>query len=302
MTSTIAVTGVTGYVGRFVADELQRRGFAIRALLRPDSNRDGLRDIEWITGDLSDPVARQALVSGVDAVVHLAYAHIPGRYRGGEGDNLRGWLDVNLNSSLQLLFDTRDAGVERFLFLSSRAVFSHTEPGRVLDETHPISPDSHYGAYKAAVEAFMHSTAHVSGLQTCSIRATGVYGITYPLERTKWWNLITAVLNGQPITSSGGGTEVYGGDVARAVAGLVEPPVLPCHTLHLSDLYVSHREVVRIAREFSGKAGQLPPAPDKPPSNILVSRYLPELGISLGGQAQLEATIADMLQKAEGPI
>ena len=295
---TIALTGATGYVGRFVVAELQRKRYAIRALARPESDRSGLDGVEWISGDLRESASRKALVTGADAVIHLAYAHVPGRYRGGEGDDLRAWLDVNLHSSLQLLLDTRGAGVKRFVFLSSRAVFSRTEPGRVLDEAHPTSPDSHYGAYKAAIEAFMHSTAHIDGLQTCSIRATGVYGITHPLERTKWWKLITAVLNDEPISSNGGGTEVHGADVARTVAALLALPKLPFHTVHLSDLYVTHRDVVRIAREISGRDGLLPPAPANPPSNILVSRDLPQLGITLGDQTLLEATIAEMLHRA----
>lgn len=296
----IALTGATGYVGRFVVAELQQQGYAIRALARPESDRTGLDGIEWISGDLRESASRKALVTGADAVIHLAYAHIPGRYRGGEGDDLQAWLDVNLHSSLQLLFDSRDAGVRRFLFLSSRAVFSRTEPGRVLDETHPTSPDSHYGAYKAAVEAFMHSTAQISDIETCTIRATGVYGLTHPPERTKWWKLITAVLDvdDEPITSSGGGTEVHGADVARTVAALLALPELPFDTVHLSDLYITHHDVVRIAREITGRDGPLPPMPANPPSNILVSRHLPQIGITLGGQALLESTIAELIHQA----
>lgn len=296
----VAVTGATGYVGRFVVAELQRQGVSIRALSRPDSNRDGFNTpIEWISGDLRDADARQRLVTDADAVVHLAYEHVPGKYRGGEGDDLRTWLDANVNGSLQLLLDARDAGVQRFLFLSSRAVFSRTEPGRVLDETHPTSPDSHYGAYKAAVEAFMQSLSHTSDLQTCSLRATGVYGVTTPVERTKWWSLVKAVITDEPVTSNGGGTEVYGGDVARTISALLTSPTLPFEVVHLSDLYISHREVVQIAREIIGKQGELPSAPEKQPQNVMVSQHLDQLGITLGGRPQLEATIAEMIRLAQ---
>jgi nucleoside-diphosphate-sugar epimerase len=301
-TGLVAITGATGYVGRFVVAKLQRQGFAIRALSRPESDRSGFDEatsMEWISGDLRDAAARHKLVTDADAVVHLAYEHVPGKYRGGEGDDLPAWLDANLHSSMKLLFDARNAQVKRFLFLSSRAVFSRTEPGRVLDETHPTSPDSHYGAYKAAVEAFMQSVSHTGDMQTCSLRATGVYGITYPLERTKWWKLIKAVVNDEPITFSGGGTEVYGGDVARTISALLTCPRIPFDTVHLSDLYITHREVVQIARKLSGHPGDLPPAPEKSPQNVMVSRYLDQLGITLGGRSQLEATIAEMVKLAQ---
>jgi nucleoside-diphosphate-sugar epimerase len=292
----VAITGASGYVGRFVTAELQSRGIAVRALTRPNSNRDGfVAPVEWIRGDLRSGEAIAQLVSGVDAVVHLAYEHAPGKYRGGEGVELSAWLESNVNGSLRLLLAAQNAGVEKFIFLSSRAVFSRTEAGRVLDEDHPTSPDTHYGAYKVAVEAFLKSFAQVSGMKTVLVRATGVYGLTYPLERSKWWNLIQSVLHDEPITSSGGGTEVHGADVARVIAALLERPSLDFDTIHLSDLYVTHQEVVRLARRFADKPGSLPPAPASSPTNILVSRHLAGLGISLGGQPLLEATIADLL-------
>lgn len=291
-----AVTGATGYVGRFVVAELQRQGVHVRALARPESNRGGFAaPVEWVTGNLLSPDALSALVKDADAVVHLAYEHVPGKYRGGEGNNLRTWLDANVNGSLQLLMAAQEHQIKRFIFLSSRAVFSRTEPGRELDETHPISPDTHYGAYKAAVEAFLQSFARTTGMQTCSVRATGVYGVTWPVERSKWWGLIQAVLNDEPIASSGGGTEVHGADVARVIWALLSQPTMQTDVIHLSDRYVTHREVVQIARATAGRPGDLPAAPTAPPQNSLISHRLAQLGITLGGQHLLEATIEELL-------
>lgn len=297
--TTVAVTGATGYVGRFVVAELQNHGVRVRALSRPGSDRAGFAaPITWIDGDLSSHEALVALVSGVDAVVHLAYAHVPGKFRGGEGDDLAGWLDTNVNGSLRLLLAARDAGVKRFVFLSSRAVFSRTEPGRVLDETHPISPDTHYGAYKAAVEAFLRSFTQVEGMTCYTVRATGVYGVTHPVTASKWWPLVCAVLRGEPITSTRGGTEVYGGDVARVIWELLARPPQPFDTVHLSDLYVTHRDIVERVLQIANIPGSLPPQPDSSPENVLVSRYLAELGIILGGLPALEHTLTLMVDAA----
>ena len=303
MNDLIAVTGATGYVGRFVVAELLRQGMKVRALARPESDRGGFAgSIEWVDGSLRSEAALSRLVQDAGAVVHLAYEHVPGRYRGGEGADLAGWLDTNVTGSLRLLLAARDAGAEKFIFLSSRAVFSRTEPGRALDESHPISPDTHYGAYKAAVELFLHSFAHVDKMQTCSVRATGVYGLTWPVERSKWWGLVNAVLRSEPITSNGGGTEVYGGDVAKVIWTLLNQSEMNIDTVHLSDLYVSHREVVRLAREISGIPGDLPPEPSKPPENVMVSRNLSQLGVTLSGSPAVEATIAELLRIAQSNL
>ncbi|MEO8610901.1 MAG: NAD(P)-dependent oxidoreductase [Chloroflexota bacterium] len=303
MDDIVAVTGATGYVGRFVVAELLRQGMKVRALARPESDRGGFDgSTEWIDGSLRSDEALSRLVKDAGAVAHLAYEHVPGRYRGGEGDNLAGWLDANVNGSLRLLTAAREARVEKFIFLSSRAVFSRTEPGHDLDESHPISPDTHYGAYKAAVESFLHSFAQVEKMQTCSVRATGVYGVTWPVERSKWWGLVNSVVCGEPITSNGGGTEVYGGDVARVISTLLKQPVMSVDTVHLSDLYVSHREVVRRAREISGIPGDLPPEPSKPPENVMVSRNLSQLGITLSGLPVVETTVAELVRLAQAKM
>lgn len=348
------MTGATGYVGRFVVAELQRQGARIRALARPGTDRGGFDgEIEWVEGDLRAQGALEKLAEGADAVVHLAYEHVPGRYRGGEGDDLAGWLDANVNGSLRLLTAARDAQVKQFIFLSSRAVFSRTEPGRELDESHPVSPDTHYGAYKVAVEAFLQSFASAEGMQTCAVRATGVYGVTWPVERSKWWGLIQAVLRDEPVTSSGGGTEVHGKDVARVIWRVLElspptplpdgeggeksplPGILPqassptglpqglpsgdlsitwrggeerhheraekpFDVIHLSDLYVTHREVVRLAREIAGKPGPLPDAPPAPPANPLACKRIAEMGITLGGEKLLAATVAELARAGGG--
>lgn len=297
MSGIIAVTGATGYVGRFVIAELQERRCSVRGLARPGSDRRGFAgSVEWVEGDLRSADALSALVDGAGAVVHLAYEHVPGRYRGGEGGNLASWLDSNLAGSLRLLMAARDAGVSRFVFLSSRAVFSRTAAGRVLDESHPTSPDSHYGAYKAAIEAFLGSFA-AAGMATASVRATGVYGVTWPVERSKWWDMVRTVVAGGDVTSAGGGTEVHGADVARCVAALLERHHVG-GVYHMSDLYVTHRQIVRLARRFADMPGSLPAAPADPPAHPLACRRLHELGLTLGGNAALEDTVAQMVQLA----
>ncbi len=299
MSRIIAVTGATGYIGRYLLDELHRQQVSVRALVRPISSLDGFNGpVEWVEGDMRNSEALRTLVQGASAVVHLAYEHSPGRYRGGEGVDLSSWIEANVNGSLRLIVEARDAGVRQFIFLSSRAVFSRTEPGRELNETHPVSPDTHYGAYKVAVEAFLQSFARVEGMRTCAIRSTGVYGLSWPPERSKWWGLITAVLRNEPVKTSSGGTEVHGSDVARVIWEVIERRDLPLDIVHVSDLYVTHRDVVRLARQFSGRTGSLPLPPTAPLTNPLVCGRLEDLDIKLGGILLLEETISHMVHTA----
>jgi uncharacterized protein YbjT (DUF2867 family) len=89
----IAITGATGFVGKAVLDEAARQGIAIRALTRraqPES-----AGIEWISGDLADAQALDRLVSGADAVIHIAgVVNAPDRaaFLAGNGEGTRAIL------------------------------------------------------------------------------------------------------------------------------------------------------------------------------------------------------------------
>lgn len=291
----IAVTGATGYVGRFVVTGLQEEGHAVRALARAGADRGGFApEPEWITGDLRDPAAVRALVEGADAVVHAAYQHVPGRYRGGEGDDLGGWLAANLTGGLDLMRAARAAGVGRFVLLSSRAVYGRRLPDRPLDEDHPAWPDSHYGALKEALEAFVASFA-ASGWTACALRPTGVYGRTWPLTRSKWHPLISTVLAGQPWPRPRAGTEVHGRDVAGAVLLLLHADGVAGRAFNCSDLAVSDRDVARIVHGIVGDIGPLPEQRTVEPLGIMDCAALTALGMRFGGRPLLEATVAELV-------
>jgi nucleoside-diphosphate-sugar epimerase len=295
----VAVTGATGYVGRFIVEELQQQGVDIRAWCRPGTRPKGFTEpIQWINGNLRSPQAMKALVHGADAVVHAAFEHEPGRYRGGEGEHLDAFLVANLLGSLRLLEACRQAEVQRFLFLSSRAVFGRAETQPEVDEARLPQPDTHYGACKTAVEAFLSSWT-AQGLSCCSLRATGVYGLTFPEEQSKWFSLVHAVLQGEPCAVRGG-TEVHGRDVARAAWLLLKEPAASGNVYHCSDLYLTTRDIAHTVQKLSGSQGPLPAVPVQPSFNMLNCQKLRNLGWQPGGLPLFAATVQQLIELAEG--
>lgn len=294
---TIAVTGATGILGRFVVRELQARGFRVRGLARPESDRSGFPICpEWVDGRLEERPAIDRLLDGVDGVVHAAFEHLPGRYRGGEGEDPERFLQVNLHAGIALVREAARRAVPRFVFLSSRAVFSRQLPGRPLDESHPVTPDTLYGASKAAVEAFVTATAHACGGRYVSLRATGVYGCLPRPEQSKWFPILEAVSERRPVDQVRGGTEVHGCDVARVVADLLADLDPPGRIVHASDLYVTTHQLVTGFQRLLGCEGPPPPPEPEPgPSLRLDCRVLREAGFSFGGEALLEQTLQELV-------
>ncbi|HND55422.1 MAG TPA: NAD-dependent epimerase/dehydratase family protein, partial [Pirellulaceae bacterium] len=73
----IAVTGATGFIGRYIVRHLVGLGHDCRCWCRPASDRTGFEDVAaarlaWLAGELGDPHATAELVAGCDAVVHAA--------------------------------------------------------------------------------------------------------------------------------------------------------------------------------------------------------------------------------------
>src|SRR5205823_10620642 len=85
----IAVTGASGFLGRYLVRRLARAGHALRCWHRPNSDRSGFGDaagaVEWLPGSLGDAAATAALVRQTDAVVHAAVDWAGRRNRAREG-------------------------------------------------------------------------------------------------------------------------------------------------------------------------------------------------------------------------
>jgi nucleoside-diphosphate-sugar epimerase len=291
----VAVTGASGYVGRFIVAELLAHGVEVRAWARASTDRSGFPGtLDWVEGGLRQPNSIGPLLRGVDAVVHAAFEHRPGRYRGGEGEDLEGFLAANLSGSLTLMRRAREAGVGRFVFISSRAVYGRRLPGRALDEDHPAFPDTAYGAMKAAIEAFVASWGE--DWRVCALRPTGVYGLAHPVRRSKWFGLVEAVLAERVYPNARGGTEVHGADVARAVWLLLGAPGVAGQVYNCSDLYVADRDVAAIVQGLTGAVGPLHDSPLKPPGNVMETGRLRALGMRFGGRPLLERTVAELVE------
>jgi nucleoside-diphosphate-sugar epimerase len=294
----IAVTGATGFLGRYIVRRLAKAGHRLRCWHRPTSDRTGFddvqRSIEWLPGQLGDASATTSLIHGADAVVHAAvdWAGPRNRHR----EQVDPFIQQNLIGSLQLFQAAFAAGISRFVHISTCAVHEVILPDRPLDETHPLWPTSHYGALKAALEKFAHSYGLGHGWPICAVRPTGIYGVAHPPQNSRWYDLVGQVIRGEAISTAAGGKEVHAADVAKAVELLLnaDAKAVAGRAFNCYDMYIAEQEVARIAQELTGSSSAIANL-NKGPKNQIVTEKIRKLGMTFGGAELLRQTVAELV-------
>lgn len=163
---TIALTGATGFIGRYLMSELPKRGYKIRALLRRPA-QFALQCDSAVIGDLTRPQNLAAAFADVDAVVHSAgIAHA---MSGVPADDYR---TINTDATVALAQAAARAGSRRFVFLSSiRAQCGPTSDATLTEEL-AARPTDDYGRSKLAAEQGLAKLDH----DWVSLRPALVYG------------------------------------------------------------------------------------------------------------------------------
>ncbi len=294
----VAVTGASGFVGRYLVQQLLQDGHQCRCWRRATSDVQSLPDdIEWVTGQLNSPEATRDLLEGCDAVIHAALDRPGDGFRGAEGDLIE-FVERNLLGSLRLMEEARRQQIERFVFISTCAVHEQILDDRLLDEAHPLWPLTHYGAHKAAIEKFIHAYGLGQQFPVCALRPTGIYGAARPIEHSKWFGLVKAVVDGQDVNCQRGGKEVHVADVAKAAILLLNADAIEGQAFNCYDRYVSEFEVAQLAKQISGSPADVQGGPKSPKHQIETGK-LRGLGMEFGGEPLLRQTVQTLVQAAQ---
>jgi dihydroflavonol-4-reductase len=140
------LTGATGFVGGALLRELLRRGWVVRALVRPTSDPRNLEGhgpgLETIAGDLADRGSLRTAMEGCDTVFHVAARYSLWNLRPQEiyRDNVEGTRNV--------LETAGDLGVPRIVHTSTVGVLGAPAGGGPADETSWALPRDLRGHYK----------------------------------------------------------------------------------------------------------------------------------------------------------
>ena len=290
----IALTGATGLVGHWAAGHLLGHGHAVTTLGRGPSRHAGAAHLTYdLNGNPPD-------LAGCEVLIHAALAHVPGRFRGGEGADAPGFLRSNLDGTIRLFTAARDAGVGRIVLLSSRAVYDGYPAGTVLADGMAARPDTLYAQVKDQAEQALRAMA-TPGLAVASLRATGVYAPPVAGMDHKWRGLVAGFARGDRMAPHAG-TEIHALDLAEAIRLLatVDAAALEPFSFNLSDFLLDRRDMLAEFAQLSGCDGPLPDAAEAGQISVMTTERIAALGWRGRGRAGLTETLAALAEELRG--
>lgn len=249
--SCVLVTGATGFIGPALCDQLAAAGHSVIPAVRCKS---GLLN-EVAVGDIGPSTDWRMALAGCDAVVHLAArVHM---MRDDAHDPLALYREANTEATLNLARQAADAGVKRFVFISSIKVNGEGRDTAYLESDTPAPADA-YAISKWEAEQGLQRIAADTGLEIVVLRPPLVYG---PGVKANFLRLIQLVQKGWPLPLGAIRNRrslLYLGNFVDAIQLCVEHPDAAGQTFLLDDGEpVSTPELIRAVAQAMGRPARL---------------------------------------------
>jgi nucleoside-diphosphate-sugar epimerase len=165
------VTGASGFLGRYIVEQLLARGERVRALVRSDNAQSQAIGAELAQADVRDRQAMVAACAGIDVVFHVA--GLSGIWGPWEA-----YYGVNVVGTENVLEGCRRNGVARLVYTSSPSVTFDGRDQCGIDESAPYARRwlCHYPHTKAIAEQRVLAANGVDGLSACALRPHLIWG------------------------------------------------------------------------------------------------------------------------------
>lgn len=177
----ILVTGADGFIGSHLAEELVRRGAAVRAFVLYNSfnswgwldhsDEEIKRELEVFAGDIRDPHGVKKAMEGCDLVFHLAaLIAIPYSYHSPDT-----YVDTNVKGTLNVVQAARDLGTPKIIHTSTSEVYGTAQAVPITEE-HRLQGQSPYSASKIGADQIALSFHHAFATPVSVVRPFNTYG------------------------------------------------------------------------------------------------------------------------------
>lgn len=259
--SAVFITGASGFVGQALCQNLIERGMKVRGLVRKNSRNlllvCGVETVETVS--LVTETDWKGKLRGIDHLVHLAgRAHFLNDH---QNEAFEAYRKINVEGMENLARGAAQAGVKRFIFLSSVKVYGEGRETPYREEDPPV-PEDFYGKSKIEAEDALVRISKETGLEVVILRPPLVYG---PGVRANFLILMKVVEKGIPLplkSIKNLRSLIFLGNLTDAIALCLNHPSAPGEIFLMSDGHdVSTPDLIRLIAHSMGKPARLLPSP-----------------------------------------
>jgi UDP-glucose-4-epimerase GalE len=243
----ILVVGGAGYIGSHAARALREAGYEVVIY---DNLSTGFRRLaegfELVEGDIADEARLRPVLADMDAVMHFA-AHA---YVGESVENPQKYFRNNVVGGLSLLNCVLEAGIRRFVFSSSCAVYGRSQRQPIPEATarEPLNP---YGASKLFFENALEAYGRAYGLRSVSLRYFNAAGADESGEIGEMHHPETHLIPLALAATAANGPElqIHGGDYLTGGGTCIRDYI------HVNDLADAHVRALQYLEGDGGRKG-----------------------------------------------
>ena len=251
----ILVTGAAGFTGRFLCPYLSKHNHTVVPVVRAASGIE----TEVVVENIGASTNWLEAIGSCDAVIHLA-ARVHVMYDGAQ-DPLALYRATNTDATLNLARQAAEAGVKRFVFISTIKVNGEGRdaPYREIDAA---APEDAYAISKWGAEQGLRQIELETGLEVVILRPPLIYG---PGVKANFLRLMQLIQKGWPLPLGAIDNRrslLYLGNFVDAIRLCIEHPVAAGKTFLVDDgQTVSTPELIRAIAKAMNQPARLLPVP-----------------------------------------
>ena len=223
----IFITGGAGYVGAVLVPHLLEKGFEVTVLDLMIYGEHVLQrhdNLNAVKGDIRDQDLLKKLISGHDAVIHLACISNDPSFE----MNPELGKSINLDAFRPLVEISKNSNVKRFVYASSSSVYGIKEEPNVHEEME-LEPLTDYSIFKADCEKIL-AEYQSNDFTTATIRPATVCGYSPRQRLDVVVNILTNLAYHKREIS------IFGGDQLRP-------------NIHIADMVEAYMVLLRAPKE-----------------------------------------------------
>jgi len=169
----VLITGITGFLGSHIAENLILNGVEVIGLKRKGSDAWRCEEFEskinWVDIDGEGLYKKELAALSFDTIIHAAWIGVEANDRNNWEEQIK-----NIQFLVELLNIGREAGIKKFIFLGSQAEYGNVN-GKVSENQESLALNA-YASIKLACLEILKTFCNTNDINWICLRVFSIFG------------------------------------------------------------------------------------------------------------------------------